>query len=535
VAQTLTLVAQLYTFTGTVRLARRAFAHRGVEGVLDKRIKKIVIVGGGTAGWMTAAVFARFLKNGYSDIRVIESEEIGIVGVGESTIPQMRLFIRLLELNEDEFVRKTQATFKLAIEFSDWNQIGHQYYHPFGPYGQNMEGVSFHAYWLKLHAMGEAASLVEYSLESLAAQQSRFMRPIAERNSPLSGIGYAYHFDAALFAKLLREFSEQRGVSRAEGRIADVNLNGESGFIEAVTLANGMRIEGDLWIDCSGFRGLLIEKSLKTGYDDWSNWLINDRAWAVQCESGIDRRPVTRATARPAGWQWRIPLQHRVGNGYAYCSEFVSEDEARATLLANLEGKPFAEPRLLKFKAGRRLKSWNKNCVAIGLSAGFMEPLESQSIFLIQIAISRLLAMFPDRGFEPADVARFNRLMCFEYERIRDFLVLHFHATERSDTPYWDYCRNMSIPDNLTERIELFESRGRVFRECDELFGEYSWFSIMVGQGLKPRGYEALADVLPMEELHKRMTHIKTVIRNSAAKMPDHWDFIARNCAAPVM
>jgi len=504
-------------------------------GETDRRIRSIVIVGGGTAGWMTAAALSKFLKDGFTDIRLIESEEIGTVGVGESTIPQMRLYNRMLELDEDDFVRRTQATFKLAIEFRDWRRIGDLYHHPFGTYGLNMEGVSFHAYWLKLLSMGEAAGLGEYSLESVAAHRSRFMRPIEARNSPLSAIGYAFHFDAGLFARYLREFSEKRGVKRVEGKILDAQLNAESGFIESVALADGRRIAGDLWIDCSGFRGLLIEQHLKTGYDDWSHWLINDRAWAVPCDSGGLRTPVTRATARPAGWQWRIPLQHRIGNGYAFCSRFVGDDEAAASLLGNLDGKALKDPMLLKFTAGRRLKSWNRNCVAIGLSAGFMEPLESQSIFLIQVAIARLLTMFPDRSFEPADIAHFNKAMCFEYERIRDFLVLHYHATERSDTPYWDYCRNMPIPEPLAEKIALFKGYGRIFRDDNELFQDNSWISVFIGQGLRPRGYDPMADVLPVEELRTRAAHIHEVIRKSAESMPDHWDFIAKHCAAESM
>jgi tryptophan halogenase len=502
---------------------------------LSQQIRNIVIVGGGTAGWMTAAALSKFLQKGATRIRVVESEEIGTVGVGESTIPQMRIFNRMLALDENEFVSRTQATFKLAIEFRDWTRIGDSYHHPFGPYGINMDGVSFHSYWLKMHARGEAPDLGEYSLQVMAARKSRFMRPIEAPNSPLSSIAYAFHFDAGLYARYLRELSEQNGVTRTEGKIVDVQLDGESGFVEAVTLTDGQRIEGDLWIDCSGFRGLLIEQWLKTGYEDWSQWLLNDRAWAVPCELGPDRHPVTRATARPAGWQWRIPLQHRVGNGYAYSSKFVSDDEALGTLLSHLEGKPLRDPFMLKFVAGRRLKSWNRNVVAIGLSAGFMEPLESQSIFLIQVAIARLLTMFPDRGFEPADTARFNRLMNFEYERIRDFLVLHFHATERNDTPYWDYCRNMKIPDYLADKMELFRSRGRVFRENDELFNDTSWFAVMVGQGLRPRGYDPLVDEVPLDDLRQRMEHIRTVIGSSAGKMPDHWDFIARNCAAKPM
>ncbi len=452
--------------------------------------------------------------------------------MGESTIPQMNIFNRMLALDENDFVRKTQATFKLGIEFRDWTRLNHSYFHPFGPYGIDMEGVSFHSYWLKLNAMGESPDLGEYSLQTLAARASRFMRPNNVRSSPLSSIAYAFQFDAGLYARYLREYSEARGAKRTEGKIVDVTLKSTNGFVESVTLADGQKIEGDLFIDASGFRALLIEQHLKTGYEDWSHWLLNDRAYAVPCASGADRAPMTRATALPAGWQWRIPLQHRCGNGYAFCSQFVSDDEAAATLLANLEGKPLKDPMLIRFKAGRRLKSWNRNVVAIGLSAGFMEPLESQSIFLIQVGIARLLTMFPGRGFEQADIDRYNRLMQFEYEKTRDFLVLHYKATERNDTPYWDYCRNMQVPEYLAEKIRLFESHGRVFRENEELFNDTSWFAVMVGQGLKPRAYDPLVDVMSREELRERMSHIKSVIGSSVNVMPDHWDFIARNCAA---
>jgi len=492
-----------------------------------------VIVGGGTAGWMTAAALSRFLKHGYCEVRLIESDEIGTVGVGESTIPQMNVFNRMLGLDENDFVRKTQATFKLGIEFRNWTRLGHHYLHPFGPYGLDMEGVSFHSYWLKLRAMGESRELGEYSLQTVASAQSKFMRPIKSgSNSPLSSIAYAFQFDAGLYARFLRGFAEARGAVRTEGKIVDVTLNGENGHVESVTMASGEKITGDLFIDASGFRGLLIEQHLKTGYEDWSHWLLNDRAYAVPCASGGDRKPVTRATARPAGWQWRIPLQHRCGNGYAFCSQFVSDDEAAATLLANLDGAPLKDPMLIKFKAGKRVRAWNRNVVAIGLSAGFMEPLESQSIFLIQVGIARLLMMFPNRGFSQPDIDRYNRLMSFEYEKIRDFLILHYKATERNDTPYWDYCRNMQIPEYLAEKIRLFESYGRVFRENEELFNDTSWFAVMVGQGIKPRAYDPLVDVMPEAELRERMEHIRTVIGSSAATMPDHWDFIAKNCAA---
>ncbi|MBU4433228.1 MAG: tryptophan 7-halogenase [Alphaproteobacteria bacterium] len=499
---------------------------------IDNRLDHVVIVGGGTAGWMTAAALGRFLKDGRTRVTLVESEAIGTVGVGESTIPQINMFNRMLGLDENEFVRKTKATFKLGIDFVDWKQIGHSYHHPFGPYGVDMEAVSFHAYWLKLRAMGEDHDLGAYSLNTVAARQSRFMRPNGQANSPLGSIAYAFQFDAGLYAQFLRDYAEARGVTRQEGKIASVQQNGETGFVTSVTLESGQVIAGDLFIDCSGFRGLLIEQTLKTGYDDWSNWLLNDRAVAVPCALGGSRAPVTRATARPAGWQWRIPLQHRLGNGYAFSSAHISEDEATADLLARLDGEPLADPRLIKFTAGRRLKSWNKNVVAIGLAAGFMEPLESQSIHLIQVGISRLLAMFPDRDFRRPDIDRYNRVMRFEYETIRDFLILHFKATTRNDTPYWDYLREMAIPDYLADKIAVFESYGRIFRENEELFNDTSWFAVMVGQGLAPKGYDPMVDVMSNDALRRRMAEIKAVIARSAEVMPSHLDFIKANCDA---
>jgi tryptophan halogenase len=498
----------------------------------SNRLRSIVIVGGGTAGWMTAATFARLLKDGYTKVTLVESDEIGTVGVGESTIPQIRLFNKLLGLDENDFVRKTKATFKLAIEFVNWTRQGHRYYHPFGPYGLDMEGVSFHSYWLKLKAMGEAADLSEYSLQSLAAHKGRFMRPTDVRNSPLSSIAHAFQFDAGLYARYLREYAQTRGIARVEGKVVDVTQNAETGFIESVTLTDGRKLEADLFIDCSGFRGLLIEQRLKAGYEDWSRWLPCDRALAVACESGGSRQPITRATAHEAGWQWRIPLQHRCGNGYVYCSSFISDEDAAATLLANLDGAPLGDPRALRFTAGRRKKFWDKNVVAIGLSSGFMEPLESQTIHLIQVSISNLMALFPDRRFDPVEIDRYNRIMTFECERIRDFLVLHYHATERDDSKFWDYCRTMSIPDYLANKIEIFRAHGRVFRDNLELFNDTSWFAAMVYQGIKARTYDPMVDVMDETELRRRMEHIRAVIGNAVQTMPDHWDFIAHNCAA---
>ena len=498
----------------------------------NHRLRRVVIVGGGTAGWMTAAALGRFLKDGYTQVTLVESEAIGTVGVGESTIPQINIFNRMLGLDENDFVKKTKATFKLGIDFVGWKEIGHSYHHPFGPYGVDMEGVSFHAYWLKAHAMGIAPDLGDYSLQTVASRQSKFMRPNGQANSPLGQIAYAFQFDAGLYAKFLRDYAEARGVVRQEGKIASVQQDGESGHVTSVTLESGAVIEGDLFIDCSGFRALLIEQTLKAGYEDWSHWLLNDRAVAMPCTLGGSLAPVTRATARPHGWQWRIPLQHRLGNGYAYSSAHVSDDEALADLLGNLDGEPLADPNFLRFTAGRRKKSWDKNVVAIGLSAGFMEPLESQSIHLIQVGISRLMAHFPDRRFFQADIDRYNRTMTFEYEKIRDFLILHFKATTRNDTPYWDYLREMPIPDYLADKIELFRGSGRVFRENEELFNDTSWFAVFIGQGIMPESWDPMADPMDDGLFRARMAEIKAVIAKSAEVMPGHMQFIAENCAA---
>ncbi|MBA4000982.1 tryptophan halogenase family protein [Brevundimonas sp.] len=498
----------------------------------DHRIRKIVIVGGGTAGWMTAAAMAKLLGRDFADITLVESDDIGIVGVGEATIPQIGIYNRMLGLDEDEFVRKTQGSFKLGIQFVDWGKKGHTYFHPFGPFGVDMEGVSFHAYWQRLHLAGDSHRLEDYSLQAVAAAQNRFMRAIDAGRSPLSKIAYAFHFDAGLYARFLRGFAEDRGVMRREGKIVDVEQRGEDGFIQAVKLESGERIEGELFIDCSGFRGLLIEQTLNTGYEDWTRWLPCDRAAAVPCESVPDFTPYTRSTAREAGWQWRIPLQHRTGNGYVYSSDHISDDQAAETLLANLDGKPLADPRFLRFVTGRRKQAWVRNVVAIGLSSGFIEPLESTSIHLIQSGIAKLMQMFPDRRFEPADRERFNRMTQVETEQVRDFIILHYHLTERDDTPFWDRCRTMDVPDSLKEKYRLFEGYGRIFRENDELFNDTSWMAVMVGQGLKARGYDPVADVLSLDETRARLEEIRRVMRTSADYMPLQTEFIRNNCAA---
>jgi tryptophan halogenase len=495
-------------------------------------IRSIAIVGGGTAGWMTAASLAKFLKNLNVRIRLIESEQIGIVGVGEATIPPLMDYIRALGIDEDDLVRNTKATFKLAIEFRDWTRIGHSYMHPFGQTGFDMGPLAFSAYWLKALREGKASRLEEYSLQAMAAYAGRFMRPVKAANSPLAGITYALHFDASLFARYLRNIAEASGVMRTEGRVQSVSLKPEDGFIDALTLESGERIEADLYIDCSGFRGLLIEDALQTGYERWNHWLPCDRAAAVPCERTGALSSNTRATAKAAGWQWRIPLQHRVGNGYVYSSSFVSDTQAQDELLSSIEGKALADPLKLQFATGRRKRFWNKNCVAIGLSSGFLEPLESTSIHFIQRGITMLLTLYPDRNFRSAEVDRYNKILGAEYERVRDFLVLHYSTTERDDSDMWRYCRNVSKPDSLTERIELFRSHGRILREDFELFPTQSWLFVFVGQNIMPESDDPLVNMFDPQFVNDNLADIRDVVRQCAQSMPAHEDFIKQNCSA---
>ena len=498
----------------------------------DRRIRNIVIVGGGTAGWMAAATFARILGSDFASVTLIESDEIGIVGVGEATIPQMATFNRMLGIDENAFVSATKGSFKLGIQFVNWGRQGHTYFHPFGKYGVDMLGVSFHAYFLRLHQRGEAPDLDQWSLQAMASRDNKFMRSIEAGRSPLSDIAYAFHFDAGLYARFLRSYAEARGVVRREGKIVDVRLRGEDGFVQSVVLEDGSEIHGDLFVDCSGFRGLIIEQALKAGFTDWSHYLPCDRAIAVPCESVDEWTPYTRSTAHQAGWQWRIPLQHRTGNGHVFCSRYMSDDEATAILLANLDGKPLAEPRTVPFRTGHRSKFWVKNCVALGLAGGFIEPLESTAIWLIQSGLSRFLTMFPDREFNQADIDRYNRIMATDYAEIRDFIILHYHATERDDSPFWDYCRNMEIPERLAEKMRVFRSHGRCFRENEELFNDTSWFAVMHGQLMQPQSFDPVAEVMSLEETRSRLAHIREAIANSADYMPKHRDFIRENCAA---
>ncbi len=494
-------------------------------------IRTIVIAGGGTAGWMAAAALSRLQSNGVTKVVLVESEEIGIVGVGEATIPPIKTFNAMLGIDEDEFVAATQGSFKLGIEFAGWQRDGASYIHPFAAFGSDIEGVKFHQIWLRLRAQGIPVPLSDFSLCIAAAKHNRFDRPSGDPRSILSQLDYAFHFDAILYAKFLRRYAEARGVVRHEGKIGQVVLQNETGFIESLKLESGALIEGDLFIDCTGFRGLLIEGALESGYDDWSEWLPCNRAMAVPCTRIEPLAPYTRATARAAGWQWRIPLQHRTGNGYVYCSEFVSEDEASATLLANLDGPALADPRPLRFTTGIRKRPWVKNCVALGLASGFMEPLESTSIHLVQIGISKLLALFPDRNFAAHERDEYNRLTALQWTQIRDFLILHYKQTARDGSPFWRHCQAMAVPETLTRKIELFRSTGRLFRYDDELFTDASWTAVMVGQGLMPDSYDPLADTLDDGQVRDMVGRMADAFQHAARAMPTHAEFIARHCA----
>lgn len=494
------------------------------------RINNITIVGGGSAGWMAAAALATYLGKG-ATIRLVESEEIGIVGVGEASVPHIKMFNgQWLGIDEAEFVKRTQGTIKLGIQFNDWGRIGDSYFHGFGAIGRSLGPLPFHQFWLKLHLAGRAGPIGDYSPQTVMAPRGKFAPgdKNAAADSPLADIAYAYHFDATLYARYLRELAEQRGVQRIEGKIVGVNQRAGDGFVESVTLESGQVVGGELFIDCSGFRGLLIEQTLKTGYVDWSHWLPCDRAMAVPSERTDPVTPYTRSSARAAGWQWRIPLQHRTGNGYVYSSSHISDDEAAATLLANLDGKALADPRPLRFTTGMRKKFWNKNVVALGLASGFLEPLESTSIYLAQSGITRLLSLFPTRDANPLLAERYNRESVFEYERIRDFLILHYNATERDDTPFWNYCRTMSIPDSLREPIELFRRDGRYFRNGEDFFALPSWVQVMLGQRIVPQGYHPIVDEMPEDRLAGYVEGMRTTLAQAVATMPTHQEWIDR-------
>lgn len=498
--------------------------------VTAQRISRIVIVGGGTAGWMAAAALSRFFDDGRRTITLVESSEIGTVGVGEATIPPIRNFNRMLDIPENEFLKATRGTFKLGIEFVGWGREGDSYFHPFGEYGHSFHGIDFHQLFLRecLASRERYESVSDFSMACVAAAMQRFGRPSAEARSPLAEINYAFHFDASLYAAYLRQRAERQGAIRREGRIVEVHRNGEAGDIESVGLADGSRIEGDLFIDCSGFRGLLIEEELNTGYEDWSHWLPMDRAIAVPTANTGSPDPFTRATARGAGWQWRIPLQHRTGNGHVFSSAFMDEDEARSILLANLEGEPLAEPRTLRFLTGMRKQAWNHNVVSLGLSSGFIEPLESTSIHLVQNGIQRLFALFPDNPISPLERDEYNRGMREAYEDVRDFVILHYKATQRDDTPFWRHVRDMDVPESLARKIDLWRLHGRVFRENAELFAQPSWIAVMLGQNIVPESYDAIADTLDEHKVRVALDQLREGYRSTAARLPTQEEFLRR-------
>lgn len=494
-------------------------------------IQRVVIVGGGTAGWIAAAAMTRLLGPALK-ITLIESEAIGTVGVGEATIPQIRRLNGVLGLDEDEFVRETRGTFKLGIEFNNWGHVGERYLHTFGDAGINLASLHFHQYWLRSQAEGNSAGLWDYSLHHKAAYANRFGRLDRVGNTAMTGLAYAFHFDAGRYAQYLRRHAEAAGVTRIEGKVVDVSIAADSGHIQSVTLERGDQIAGDLFIDCSGFRGLLIGDALEVGYQDWSHWLPCNRAVAVGCEATAPLLPYTKATAHQAGWQWRIPLQHRTGNGHVFCDQFISQDQAIETLLANLDGAPVGDPKPLRFTTGRRDKFWHKNCVSLGLASGFLEPLESTSIHLIQSNVSKLIELFPTKAFDPATEQEYNRQVSHEYELIRDFLILHYHRTNREDSEFWRYCKNMQVPDSLIAKMNLFESSGLLYKDPEDLFRESSWVQVMIGQGMSPRDYHAMANRLSPEQLSRFLGDVRKLIDRATRDLPDHQAFIDAHCKA---
>lgn len=499
---------------------------RNNGGNTGREIRKVVVAGGGTAGWIAAAALSNSFR-GILDITLVESEEIGTVGVGESTIPPIRSFHKLMRIDEQEFMRATAATFKLGILFDNWRNGKDRYIHSFGITGQSTWACEFHHFWLHSLTRGIRSELGDYCLELQAAKQDKFA------TGPDYGVNYAYHLDASVYAKFLRKFSEAFGVKRVEGKIKEIKQNGESGFIEALVLHSGQVIEGDFFIDCTGFRGLLIEQTLKSGYEDWNQWLICDSAVAVQTESVGPATPYTRSIAHEAGWRWRIPLQHRVGNGLVYNSTHMSDEQATEKLLREVDGKTLVQPRVIKFKPGRRKQVWNKNVLALGLASGFVEPLESTSIHLVITGISRLIHLFPFGGITQAFVDQYNLDARSEHEGIRDFVILHYKVTDREDTEFWRYCKNMQVPELLARRIQMFRDRGHAWQGADELFRLDSWTQVMLGQGIMPEHYHYMTRAMSDQDLKRFLDSIRGSVNRALMNMPAHQDFLNQYCKAP--
>ena len=496
---------------------------------MQKPIKKIVIVGGGSAGWMSAAMLARIFSTS-KEIQVVESEAIGTVGVGEATIPPIQQFNAIRRIDEHTFLKRTKCTYKLAIQFEGWGQPNESYMHTFGDIGRSLNSVDFHHYWLLAKAHGDSSSYWDYSINYQAASQHRYDKLDYLPQAKLPGLVRAYHFDASLYANMLREYAETRQVKRTEGKIVAVKQDPDSGSIENITLESGLIIEGDLFIDCSGFRGLLISGALQTEYDSYIRWLPCDRAIAIPSEAERSPIPYTRSIAHDAGWQWQIPLQHRVGNGIVYCSEFWDDNKALAVLEANLPSKALREPNFVRFETGRREKQWNKNVVAIGLASGFLEPLESTSLHLIQSGIMRLIKLFPTSTDFRALRDEYNRQSKSEFEQIRDFLILHYHLNQRGESAFWTKCREMEIPDSLAHKIALFSQSGRVVRTEDELFSEIAWYQVMMGQNCVPSAFHPLAHALPDDKRNVFLDSLKSIATGTVAKMPRHEEYLNRYC-----
>lgn len=490
-------------------------------------VKNVVIVGGGTAGWISAAVIKRLL-GAEVNVNLVESEDIGTVGVGEATIPPIILLNNMLGLDEKEFLKETNATMKLAIRFENWRVQGESYYHTFGAPGKSYAFCHFHHYFKRAQRLGLKDSIWEYDLNYLACEAGKFAH--IKSPDPIIEMPYAYHFDASLYARFLRKKCEQMGVVRTEGIITQVEQDPQSGFISSVVLKDGQKISGDLFIDCSGFRGLLTQQTLNTGYEDWSHWLPCDRAVAMPSERHEKTKPYTRSIAHSAGWQWRIPLQHRNGNGLVYSSNHYSDEQALDTLTNNIDTKPLADPNFIKFRTGRRRKQWNKNVIAVGLASGFLEPLESTSIHLIQSAVVRLIHMFPHAGINQKQVDEYNRQSQIEFEQIRDFIILHYHVNERTDSQFWKDVREMEVPESLSHKIALFKETGNLFREQNDLFLESSWLQVLMGQGIEPRDYHPLANGMSDTKLLELMANIKRIKNEPVGKIATHDDFLKQVC-----
>ncbi|MGV6800903.1 MAG: tryptophan halogenase family protein [bacterium] len=495
---------------------------------MDTQIKDVVIVGGGSAGWISAAALAKIMGP-LINITLVESDAIGIVGVGEATIPQIQRLNAILGIEEKDFLSACKATIKLGIEFNNWGGLGQSYLHTFGETGINLGSVHFHHYWLRARkTLDHTSSLWDYSLHNEAAYRGKFAHLTKIGSTSMTGLAYAYHFDAGLYAQYLRNYSEKRGVKRIEGIVNRVEQNTENGIITSITLEDGKNIKGDLFLDCTGFRGLLISKTLNVPYKDWSHYLPCDRAWAVPSQKKAPIIPFTKSTAHSAGWQWRIPLQHRTGNGHVFSSSFMAEETARQILLDNLDAPALDEPRMLKFTTGYREKCWEKNCISIGLSSGFLEPLESTSIHLIQSHINRLIGLFPDKTFSQSTRHEYNRQVADEFELIRDFLILHYRQTTRDDSEFWNYCRTMPVPDSLTDKIDLFRESGRIYRDPEDLFRDSSWVQVMMGQGIMPDHYHPIAGLITDTELTEFLTNVRKIVVDATAQLPSHEDFISQ-------